>query len=90
MNTVEYRISWQRDARKFPVKRRVHTEPKPGRDLRNWAAVYRVIGLAAGIVIFAQAGNSQTGRFLLYLVCANVAASSSRPASHSARARATE
>ena len=52
-------------------------EPTPfeaTRNVRAWAVVYGVLGVLACIVILAQAGAGHTGRFLVYLACANLAA----------------
>jgi diguanylate cyclase (GGDEF)-like protein/putative nucleotidyltransferase with HDIG domain len=42
--------------------------------VRAWAVEYELFGVLACILILAQAGESQPGRFFLYLVCANLAA----------------
>jgi diguanylate cyclase (GGDEF)-like protein/putative nucleotidyltransferase with HDIG domain len=60
----------------------LHVEPRrrgtlprtTGGKVRAWAVEYELIGVLACIVILAQAGESQPGRFFLYLVCANLAA----------------
>jgi len=44
------------------------------RNVRAWAVVYGVLGVLACIVILSQAGTGHTGRFLIYLACANLAA----------------
>jgi len=44
------------------------------RTVRAWAVVYGVLGVLACIVILSQAGAGHTGRFLVYLACANLAA----------------
>ena len=44
------------------------------RNVRAWAVVYGVLGVLACIVILSQAGAGHTGRFLIYLACANLAA----------------
>lgn len=44
------------------------------RNVRAWAVVYGVLGVLACIVILTQAGVGHTGRFLIYLACANLAA----------------
>lgn len=45
-----------------------------GRNVRGWALVYRFIGLLACFLIFTEVGENQPGRFLVYLICANLAA----------------
>lgn len=42
--------------------------------VRAWAVEYELIGVLACVLILAQAGEYQPGRFFLYLVCANLAA----------------
>jgi diguanylate cyclase (GGDEF)-like protein/putative nucleotidyltransferase with HDIG domain len=44
------------------------------RNIRAWAIVYGVLGILACVVILTQAGTGHTGRFLIYLACANLAA----------------
>lgn len=41
--------------------------------VRTWALEYELLGVLACVLILAQAGESQPGRFFLYLVCANLA-----------------
>ena len=55
---------------------RYRTEEPPADDknVRLWAIVYGVTGVLACILILALAKQSQPGRFVIYLACANVAA----------------
>jgi diguanylate cyclase (GGDEF)-like protein/putative nucleotidyltransferase with HDIG domain len=53
---------------------RLVAEPVKESKARVWAVIYGVIGVLACIVILALADKGQPGRFLVYLVCANLAA----------------
>ena len=57
---------------------RVEEEPAKERNVRVWAILYGFFGVLTCIFILAQADRGQPGRFLVYLACANLAASGLR------------
>ena len=72
----KYQTDWE--VQRFLIdddsKYRAEEPAADDRNLRRWAVVYGVMGVLACIVLLALADHDHTGRFLVYLACANVAA----------------